>query len=89
MRGINTIRRGGVCDVGQVDITTLLLSSHQAFPSIAAFADNLLGVFLVLAFTAEGELVLRLAIWDLVDTEPFVGRSEKPRKVTLNVFDVV
>jgi len=67
----------------------LLLASDQTFPSITAFADDLLGVLLVLAFTTESELVFGLAIWNLVDTEPFVGRSEEARKMTLNIFDVV
>jgi hypothetical protein len=66
-----------------------LLASDQTLPGITAFADDLLGILLVLAFTAEGELVLRLAIWDLVDTEPFVRCSEKAWKMTLDIFNVV
>ena len=66
-----------------------MLASDQTLPSIAAFADDLLGVLLVLAFATERELVFGLAVWDLVDTEPFVGRSEKAREVTLNILDVV
>jgi hypothetical protein len=46
-------------------------------------------LLLVLAFTAEGELVLRLAIWDLVDAEPLVGSTEKAGQVSLNVLDIV
>lgn len=44
---------------------------------------------LVLALAGEGELVLGLAIGDLVDTEPLVGSTEKAREVTLNVLNVV
>jgi hypothetical protein len=66
-----------------------LLASDQTLPSITAFADDLLGILLVLAFTAEGELILRLAIWDLVDTEPFVCCTEKAWKMTLDIFNVV
>jgi len=46
------------------------------------------GVLFVLAFTGEGELVLGLSVGDLVDTEPFVGGTEKTREVTLDVLDV-
>lgn len=89
LRLVDAVGRVGVCDIGKVDITTLLLASNQTLPSIAAFADNLLGILLVLALAAECELVLRLAIWDLVDTEPFVGSSEEARQMTFNVLDVI
>ena len=48
--------------------------------------NNLL---LVLALAGESELVLGLAIGDLVDTEPLVGSTEKTREVTLDILDVV
>lgn len=44
---------------------------------------------LVLALASEGELVLGLAIGDLVDTEPLVGGTEETRQVSLDVLDVV
>jgi hypothetical protein len=44
---------------------------------------------LVLALAREGKLVLGLSVGDLVDTEPFVGSTEKARKVTLNILNVV
>lgn len=44
---------------------------------------------LVLALASEGELVLGLAVRDLVDTEPLVGGTEEARQVALNVLDVV
>ena len=53
------------------------------------FVYDLSSVLLVLSFTGESELVLWLAVWDLVDSEPFVGGTEKTWKVTLDVFDVV
>jgi hypothetical protein len=34
-------------------------------------------------------LVLGLSVWDLVDTEPLVGRAEQTRKVALDVLNVV
>ncbi len=86
---VDTVWGVGNCHIGQADVAPLLLAGDESFPSIAAFADDLFGVFLVLAFTAESKLVLGLAIWDLVDTEPLVGRSEKTRKVTLDILDVV
>ena len=89
LRWVNTVWRGRVCHIGQADVSSLLLASDQAFPGITALADDFLSILLVLAFTAEGELILRFSIWDLVDTEPFVGSSEKARKMTFDVFDVV
>ena len=44
---------------------------------------------LVLALASEGELVLGLAVGDLVDTEPLVGGTEQARQVALDVLDVV
>lgn len=46
-------------------------------------------VRLVLALASEGKLVLRLAVGDLVDTEPLVGGTEQARQVALDVLDVV
>ena len=51
--------------------------------------DDVEGVLLVLALASEGELVLGLAIGDLVDAEPLVGGTEKARQVALDVLDVV
>ena len=48
--------------------------------------NNLL---LVLALAGESELVLGLAIGDLVDTEPLVGSAEQTGQVALNVLNVV
>lgn len=44
---------------------------------------------LVLGFAGESELVLRLAIRDLVDTEPLVSGAHQTRQVALNILDVV
>jgi len=51
--------------------------------------DNIVGILLVLALSRESELVLRLSIWDLIDTEPLVGGPEKAWKVALNILDIV
>lgn len=34
-------------------------------------------------------MVLWLAIWDLVDSEPFISSTEKTWEMTLDVFDVI
>lgn len=88
-RLINTIWRRGIGDVGETEITTVLFASNQTFPGITAFSDDLFSILFVLALSAEGKLVFWLSIWDLVDTEPFVGGSEKTRKMTFDVFDIV
>jgi hypothetical protein len=44
---------------------------------------------LVLALASEGELVLGLAVGDLVDTEPLIGRTEETREVALDVLNIV
>lgn len=44
---------------------------------------------LVLALAREGELVLGLAVRDLVDPEPLVGGAQQTRQVTLDILNVV
>ena len=44
---------------------------------------------LVLALAGERELVLWLSIWDLVDAEPLIGRSQETWEVALNILDIV
>lgn len=51
--------------------------------------DDVQGVLLVLGLAREGELVLGLAIGDLVDAEPLVGGTDEAREVTLNILNVV
>lgn len=46
-------------------------------------------LLLVLALSSESELVLRLSVWDLVDSEPLIGSSQQTRKVSLNILDIV
>jgi hypothetical protein len=87
--GVDTVRRVVVGDVGQRHTARRSLASDQALPCIAALVDDFLSVLLVLAFTTEGELVLGLSIWDLVDAEPLIGGTEQARKMTLDVFDIV
>ncbi len=51
--------------------------------------DDLQSVLLVLGLTREGELVLGLAIRDLVDTEPLVGGADEAGKMTLDILNIV
>lgn len=44
--------------------------------------------YLVLGFTAESKDVLRLAIRDFVDAEPFIGCADQTGQVLLNVLNV-
>lgn len=44
---------------------------------------------LVLALAGESELVLWLSVWDLVDAEPLIGRSQKTWQVALDILDIV
>src|SRR4051812_28774836 len=58
LAGADSIWRAIDSGVGQVDIASLSLALDQSLPSITAFSNHILGVFLVLAFAAEGELIL-------------------------------
>ena len=73
----------------QANIARLLLPSDHPLPGITAFSDHLKRVFPVLALAAESKLVLRLSIWNLVDAEPLVRRSQQAWQVSLHVFDVI
>ena len=73
----------------QANFALWSLARDELLPSLGALAHNIHGILAVLALAREGELVLGLAIWDLVDTEPLVGGTEKTRQVALDVLDVV
>jgi hypothetical protein len=87
--GSDTAGRVGDSDVGGRDATGLGLAGDQALPSLSALTDDIHGVLLVLALAGESELVLGLAIGDLVDAEPLIGRAEKAREVALDILNVV
>jgi hypothetical protein len=76
-------------DVGSRNTTSGGLASDETLPGLSALADNVKSVVLVLALASEGKLVLRLAIGNLVDTEPLIGGTEKTGQVSLNVLNVV
>lgn len=65
------------------------LASRKLLPGLGALTDNVHGVLLVLALAREGKLVLRLAVWDLVDAEPLVGGTEKTGQVALDILNIV
>ena len=73
-------------------------ASPHSRTMFSAYLHNLSGVLvikevkdilLVLAFAGESELVLRLSVRDLVDTEPLIGSTKKARQMPLHVLDVV
>lgn len=65
------------------------LAADKAVPRLLALLDDIEGVGLVLGLAAERELVLGLAVGDLVDAEPLVRGTEQAREVALDVLDVV
>lgn len=81
---------GGTLDRGvcQRDAAGVDLAVDEALPGLGRLADNVKGVLLVLALAGEGELVLGLAIGDLVNAEPLVGGTEEAGEVALNVLNV-
>ena len=76
-------------DVGEADFTGSGLAGDELLPGIGTLVDDILGVLLVLALAGEGELVLGLAVGDLVDTEPLVGGTHETGQVALNILNVV
>ena len=73
----------------QADVTRLLLPGDQPLPSITVFPDDLQHILAGLALAAESKLILWLSIWDLVDAEPFVRRSQPTWQMSLDVFNIV
>lgn len=57
-------------------------NQHISLPE--SFYDR----YLVLGFAAEGKDVFGLAIGDLIDTEPFVGSTDKAGQVLLDILDI-
>ena len=47
------------------------------------------GILLVLALAGECELVLGLAVRNLVDAEPLIGGAEQAGEMALNILDVL
>jgi len=77
------------CEVGGRNITWVGLASDELLPSFSTLTDDIRGVLSVFALSSECELVLRLSIWDLIDTEPFIGGPQKTWQVSLNILDII
>lgn len=75
--------------VGQLHLASSHLAGDQTAPGLVALVHHLGSVAAVLGLTREGELVLGLAVGDLVDAEPLVGGADEARQVALHILDVV
>lgn len=73
----------------QVDLALLGLARDELLPRLSALSDDVHGILAVLALARERELVLWLAVGNLVDAEPLIARAEETREMTLNILDVV
>ena len=65
------------------------LAGHQAAPGLVALMDDLGRILLVLRLAGEREVVLGLAVGDLVDPEPLVRCADEAGQLALDVLDVV
>lgn len=80
----------GQSGVGQdTSLGVLDVVLDQLLPGRVALGNDLLGVLLVLALAVESKDVFRLAVWNLVDSEPLVGGSQQAWQVLLDVLDVI
>ncbi|KAI3488210.1 hypothetical protein L1887_47749 [Cichorium endivia] len=75
--------------VGEADLAGVGLARDEALPGLVALVHDLGGVLAVLGLAGEGELVLGLAVGDLVDAEPLVGGADEAGQVALDVLNVV
>jgi len=82
-------RRLGVGHVADGDFTRSGVTVDETAPGFVGLVDDFHGILLVFSLTGEGELVLGLAIGDLVDPEPLVCSPDETGQVTLDVLDVV
>lgn len=55
------------------DLARWGVAVNETAPGFMGLVDDLRGILLVFSFTGEGELVLRLAIGDLVDPSQVPG----------------
>ena len=89
LAGIGRGDRGLSLGSSEGNVTSGGLAGDELLPSISTLVDDIGGVLLVLALAGESELVLGLAVGDLVDAEPLVGGAQKAGQVALNVLNVV
>jgi hypothetical protein len=78
-------------DGGDVNLVGLVwhLLLNERPPGLMGSLDDLVGVGLVLGLPVESELVLWLAIRDLVDTEPLLSGLEESWHLLLHILNVV
>lgn len=86
---ISLLGRVGNRGVGERDVVLGGLALDELLPGLGTLTNDVHGVLLVLALAGEGELVLGLAIGDLVDAEPLIGGAQKTRQMALDILDVV
>jgi len=65
------------------------LSSDEGLPLLVGLGDDLISESLVFVLAIEGEVVLGLAIWDLVGSEPLSGVGEIAWFEFFDVLEVV
>jgi len=84
------VSRGvGVGHIAEGNFTRGGIAVDETAPGFVGLVDDLHGVFLVFGLAGEGELVLGLAIRDLVDPEPLIGCPNETWQVTLDILDIV
>lgn len=75
--------------VVRVSLGGRLSSDNELPPCLVAFVHNLDCVLFGLGLSREGKDIFGLSIRDLVDPEPFVGRSDETGEVPLDILNVV
>jgi len=90
-RNVRRVNAVGVVKSGvsQCDLGGWVPSTHQLQPRFMGLSDDLVGILLVLALSGESELILRLSIRNLIDTEPLIGSPEETREMTLYILNVI
>jgi len=63
--------------------------AHETAPSFVTLVNDLRCILLVLGFAREGKHVFGLSIGNFIDSEPFIRRTDQPRKMSLHVFDII
>lgn len=79
----------GVRQIADGNFTRGGITVDETAPGFVGLVDDFHGVLLVFSLAGEGELILRLAIGDLVDPEPFVGCPDETGQVTLDILNII
>jgi hypothetical protein len=78
-----------ICQNLQAKVLLGSLARGELLPCFGTLTDDVHGVLLVLALAREGELILGLAVRDLVNAEPLIRSTQQARQVALDILDVV